>query len=219
MGHFDEVTIVPARKSKKDELWLMSYADLVTNLMAIFIMMLAISKVDMQKFEAISSNMAQIQQENTLDQLKQQLDAEIKKRNLASKVNTSLDLNGLNVEFLTGVLFDSGRATLSEKSSLEARPIMEILSKTDKKYKLSFEGHTDDLPFRKNSEFRDNWDLSSARGSALLTEMKNLGLPEDRMNVGGYAHTRPKVDIKGKTGEALEAARAANRRVVIRVFQ
>jgi chemotaxis protein MotB len=75
------------------------------------------------------------------------------------------------------------------------------------------------MPLGKNSVYRDNWDLSSARGVALLSQMALMGVPEKRMSVSGYAHTRPKVPYVGKVGDALEQSRAANRRVVIRVFQ
>ena len=219
MSTFNEVLPVQRKGKKKDELWLISYADLVTNLMAVFIMMLAISSVDMSKFEAISSRVSTKPQKNTLEELTKQLDAEIIKRSLQKRVMTSLGLSGLNVEFLSGVLFASASADLGANALLDAKPILEILSKTDRKYSLAFEGHTDDVPVGKSSKFRDNWDLSSARGVALLVEMSHMGVPEGRMSVAGYAHTRPKQTFVGKIGAELESARTANRRVVIRVFQ
>lgn len=219
MSAFDEIQPIGRKARKKDELWLISYADLVTNLMAVFIMMLAISSVDMSKFEAISSGMTQKPQKNTLEQLKKQIDNEIVKRQLQKRVSTSLGLSGLNVEFLNGVIFASASANLSPTAVSEAMPILEILKNTDPKYSLAFEGHTDDMPLGKNAQYRDNWDLSSARGVALLSQMALMGVPEKRMSVSGYAHTRPKVPYVEKVGEALEHSRAANRRVVIRVFQ
>lgn len=219
MSTFNEIATTSRRKKKGDELWLLSYADLVTNLMAVFIMMLAISSVDMSRFEAISSRVTSQPQKNTLEELKKQLDSEIRKRNLQTRVMTSLGLSGLNVEFLSGVLFASASADLTDKAILDATPILEILSKTDKKYSMAFEGHTDDVPIGRSAKFRDNWDLSSSRGVALLSHMARLGVPESRMSVAGYAHTRPKEPYQGKTGAALEAARTSNRRVVIRVFQ
>jgi chemotaxis protein MotB len=219
MSAFDEIQPIGRKARKKDELWLISYADLVTNLMAVFIMMLAISSVDMSKFEAISSGITQKAQKNTLEQLKKQVDAEVTKRHLQKRVSTSLGLSGLHVEFLNGVLFASAKAELSPAALQEAMPILDILKATDSKYSLAFEGHTDDMPLGKSALFRDNWDLSSARGVALLSQMARMGVPENRMIVSGYAHTRPKVPYVGKVGEQLEQARAANRRVIIRVFQ
>jgi len=216
---FYESIISVSKKKPKEELWLLSYADLVTNLMAIFIMMLAISKVDYQKFDNISSKITQRNNENSLDELQKKLNAEIKAFKLEDKITTELGITGLNVEFLSGVLFNSASADLSDKAWDSAKAIVEILSKTDKKYLINFEGHTDDVPMKKNTKYRDNWDLSAARGTSLLEKMKQLGVEENRMGVAGYAHTRPKIIIENKKDKELEEARTANRRVVIRVYQ
>jgi outer membrane protein OmpA-like peptidoglycan-associated protein len=49
--------------------------------------------------------------------------------------------------------------------------------------------------------------------------MRELKVPQERMSVAGFGSSRPKISISGKAGDALEQARAANRRVVIRVYQ
>jgi flagellar motor protein MotB len=43
------------------------------------------------------------------------------------------------------------------------------------------------------------------------------GVREDRMSVQAYAHTKPKKPVTRLKGLALDQARAANRRVVIRI--
>lgn len=222
MSTFEEV-IVKKKNKPKEELWLLSYADLVTNLMAIFIMMFALSNVDKQKFDAVTSKIGKSKtpklRTDTLDELQKKIDAEIKNKHLENIVATNLSMSGLNVEFMNGVMFDSSSSNLSSFAVNEARPILKLLAKSDNKYSLSLEGHTDDVPLNRSKKFRDNWDLSSARGVSLLSKMKELGTLETRMNIAGYADTRPKVPVKDKSGKDLEAARAMNRRVVIRVFQ
>ncbi|MEY4065543.1 MAG: hypothetical protein RIR26_1751 [Pseudomonadota bacterium] len=203
------------RRGKKsgEGLWLMSYADLTTNLMALFVLMLSMSQVSAQKFDALSKVVTK-QRTDSLDELKRQIDDEIKKKNLEKSVATDLGMSGLMVEFLGGVLFEQGSDTLSAFAAKEALPILQILQRTDSKYRLSFEGHTDDV----GSEAL-NWSLSSARGVALLNRMRELKVPQERMSIAGFGSTRPRVSIAGKTGVELEKARSANRRVVIRVFQ
>lgn len=203
------------RRGKKsgESLWLMSYADLTTNLMALFVMMLAMSQTNVQKFDALSKVVTK-QRTDSLDELKKQIDAEVRKKNLEKSVTTDLGMSGLMVEFLGGVLFEQGSDKLSAFAAKEALPILQILQRTDVKYKLSFEGHTDDV----GSEDL-NWALSSARGVALLNRMRELKVPQERMSIAGFGSTRPKVSIAGKTGTELEKARSSNRRVVIRVFQ
>lgn len=207
------------KKAKtKESMWVLTYADLVTNLLALFVMMLAMSTVNAAKFDAVSKEVTR-QRTDSLDELQKKIDAEIKARKLENIVATDLGMFGLNVEFMNGVLFDSASATLSAFAAKEARPILEILSRTDGKYLLSLEGHTDDVPLRRNKGFKDNWALSSARGVALLSKLRELGVPDSRMSIAGFADTKPKVPVAGKEGKDLESARAANRRVVIRVYQ
>lgn len=203
-----------ARKNKQREsLWLISYADLTTVLVAFFVLMLSMSQVSAQKFDAFSHTVNR-QRTDSLDELKKQIDSEIQIGGLENSVITELGMSGLMVEFLGGVLFESGSDELSDFAAKEALPILEILKKTDRKYYLSFEGHTDDVG---SDEL--NWALSSARGVALLNKMRDLKVPQERMSVAGFGSSRPKVQVNGKTGTELESARAANRRVVIRVFQ
>ncbi|NBO39177.1 hypothetical protein EBU99_11405 [bacterium] len=212
---FEQIISTQRRSKKKprESLWLISYADLTTNLMALFILMLSMSQVSAQKFDAVSHVVTR-QRTDSLDELKKQIDDEIQKRGLRSSVTTELGMSGLMVEFLGGVLFEQGSDKLSDFSSKEALPILQILQKTDPKYMLSFEGHTDDVG---NDDV--NWALSSARGVALLNKMRELSVAQERMSIAGFGSTHPKVTYKGKTGIELEKARAANRRVVIRVYQ
>lgn len=214
---FFETIQAPQRAKEREPLWLIAYIDLTTNLMAIFILMFAMSKVDQSKFDAVASKVTR-QRTDSLDELKSKIDAEIKAKKLGGQVATDLGMFGLNVEFNGGVLFNSASADLSPFARKEAQPILDILSKTDVKYLLSLEGHTDDVPI-KGGKFLNNWGLSSARGVSLLDELKRHGVNEKRMSVAGFADTRPMVAVAGKTGTELEQARARNRRVVIRVYQ
>ena len=75
--------------------------------------------------------------------------------------------------------------------------------------KVRLEGHTDSVPIH-NARYRSNWDLSVARGVAMLDLLAiRYNIPESRMSVGGYAETVP-ID-NNETPEG----RARNRRVDI----
>jgi chemotaxis protein MotB len=211
-----ETILRPQRRTRKkngDSPWLMSYADLTTNLMALFVLMLAMSQVNVQKFDAVSQVVTR-QRTDSLDELKKQIDAEIVAKGLSGAVSTELGMSGLQVEFIGGVLFEQGSDKLSAFAANEAAPILQILQNTDSKYLLSFEGHTDDVG---GDDL--NWSLSSARGVSLLNKMRELNVSQERMSVAGFGSARPKVSTAGKTGADLEKARALNRRVVIRVYQ
>lgn len=78
---------------------------------------------------------------------------------------------------------------------------------------LTVEGHTDDVPIS-TARFRSNWDLSAARASAVANALLlNPALEPQRLEVKGFADTRPRV--------ANDSAqqRALNRRVEIIIDQ
>ena len=82
---------------------------------------------------------------------------------------------------------------------------------------LRCEGHTDDKPIPMNSNFRNNWELSSARSLNLVQRLSELAeMDQHYFSALGYGEFRPKRDIKKiKDRAEKEEARAENRRVEI----
>jgi len=208
---------------KRDALWLTSFSDLSLLLMCFFIMQLAYSTPDKRKFEqvkdALQSSMNSKKPLKKVDNL-ETLSAKINKAIIDKKLQNSVvlksDINGLSIEFKDAMLFAVGSADVDTKYAKIADHVMSTIAKAPGDYRLIFEGHTDDVPVT-SGKFRSNWDLSSARGVALLDSFRRRGVAESRMSVQSYAHTRPKVVYNGLKGEPLKTARAANRRVVIRI--
>jgi flagellar motor protein MotB len=213
-------------KVKDDGLWLTSFADLSLQLMCLFALLLSFSTMDKNKFENVkdgivgepstkkSQNKNPTQVEN-LKQISSKLMKEIKAQKLNAKV--SFDIDGVAVEFDDQLFFASGAADLNAQYRPLTDKLLAIIAKSPTKYNLVFEGHTDDVPPGRKLRFASNWELSSARGLSLLNEMARRGVSQERMSVTSYAQTKPKVPITDKKGEQLEAARKANRRVVIRI--
>ena len=123
---------------------------------------------------------------------------------------------GLNIEFRDQLIFNPGYSELNPQAKVQVGVVLNAIASAPGDYRLIFEGHTDDLPVGKG-KYQSNWELSSARGIALVNTFKARGVTENRMTVHAYAQTKPKVPIKGLSGEALKKARAINRRVVIRL--
>lgn len=214
---------VKKSKVKKSEaLWLMSFSDLAILLMCFFIMQLSFSTPDKRKYEQVKNAMQTMQakkspnQIDNLDSLEKKIQKAIKDKKLDSSVVVSSDINGLSIEFKNAMLFEIGSADVDEKYEKIAEQVMSTIAKAPGDYRLIFEGHTDDLPVT-SGKFRSNWDLSSARGIALLDSFRRRGVDEARMSIQSYGQTRPKIPYKGLKGKTLQTARAANRRVVIRI--
>lgn len=74
---------------------------------------------------------------------------------------------------------------------------------------LTVEGHTDNIPIR-TARFQSNWDLSAARASSVANGLlRNPAIDAARLQVHGFAETRPRASNESLDGRAL------NRRVEI----
>ncbi len=217
MSEGGSAAIAKKPKPKKDSaLWLTSFSDLSFVLMCFFALQLSMSTLDKNKFDKVSEAFETTDKrtksaQNLADILKL-INEEIKRRKLERYISAKLDTNGLAVEFSSSVLFESGSAELNPKFETISGQITDILSKAPKKYHLSVEGHTDDL-----GNHEANWMLSARRGVVMLYKFRSKGLSTDEMKVVAFGSSLPKIDPRGKKGSQLDAARAANRRVVIRL--
>ena len=83
-------------------------------------------------------------------------------------------------------------------------------------YSIDIEGHTDDAPIS-TPQFPSNWELSSARASAVARFLIGRGIKPERISVIGYADTKPKVPNRNAAGNPIPENRQENRRVMVRV--
>jgi chemotaxis protein MotB len=208
-------------KTKKDEgVWIFSFADLTLILMSFFAMMLAMSKPNKQQFDNVVSTIQDNkpgQPPSGLMVVADDLEKVIKKQHLEDDASVRIDVDGFILEFSDRLLFASGSVKASSQFVGTTDKVLRVLSQAPDHYKISIEGHTDDVPLKNVPGFKTNWDLSAARSITLLNLLNERGIDAQRMRVMAYADTQPKVLVKGKTGKELEDARRANRRVVIRL--
>lgn len=206
----------------------MSFCDLSFILMSFFVLLLSWSKIDKSKIENVQEamkNKKEIQvdsqgkplrgQENLKD-VSRDLEEVVNRLKMRDAVYIKYDADGLSVEFKDSLLFPSGSADPGQRFSGAIDGVMRVIASTPRRYRLTLEGHTDDVPVG-TGRFHDNWELSAARGFTLLSQLRARGIAEERMSVVAYAHTRPKVVVAGLEGSRLAQARATNRRVVIRI--
>lgn len=206
-------------KSQKSEgLWIYSFADLTLILMSCFALMIAMAKPASTKFEEVVEKISN--SKSTSDGLtatEKKVSQEIKKQKLEGAVAVEQDLEGISVEFKDSLIFSPASADLSEQQASTIKSILDSLINANPKYKITIEGHTDDTPLGSHARYRSNWELAGARGISILEQLVKQGVDRNRIRVVSYADTRPKVSIANKAGQELSIARAANRRVVIRL--
>jgi len=207
------------QRKKHDGLWLMSFSDMSMILISFFILQLSFSTMNQQKAdvlrEAIQSSKFSAKTDS-LTAMSKRIDNEIKRLQLEKDANVNLDQTGLSIEFKDGLLFSIGSAEGNTQFANVVGQVMKVIAAAPDLYKLRIEGHTDDIPI-KSSKFASNWELSAARAISLMKMFSGRGVEERRMSIQAFAHTQPKRSIVGLSGRDLESARAANRRVVIRI--
>jgi chemotaxis protein MotB len=245
---------------ENEERWLLTYADMITLLLALFVVLFAISSVNVSKVKLLQQSLrdafngrvmsggqtvlqtgnsvsvrtfqtqprivpntpsigtpptasaqaalAARREQDQLQQLKRQLDAFAAAHGFKAQVDTVVTQRGLVVRLLTdNVLFDSGLADLKAQGLPLLGEVGTLLG-VDKIHPIVVEGHTDDVPIS-TSQFASNWELSTARASAVVRWLIGRGLPERRFSAAGYA------DLHPLASNATAAGRARNRRVEV----
>jgi len=242
-----------------DERWLLTYSDMITLLMALFIIMWAISMVNKTKFDELrvslreafthqkvldgqtsvfenqgsseqtplaivprdpaSSVVRQIsriqaqQEQQNLRHLQELLRQYAATHGLTGELRTAIDERGLVIRLLTDkLLFGSGSAVLTAKAYPLLGRIADAIDHTTLTNPIRVEGNTDDVPIH-TLQFQSNWELSTARATAVLEVLHANGVADTRLSVAGYADTRPVAP------NTTPAGRQANRRVDIVVLR
>ncbi len=114
----------------------------------------------------------------------------------------------LQIELQDSILFQSGDAAPSEQAVVIFDEIAEILKHYDNP--IQVEGYTDNIPIN-SPRYPTNWELSSARASAIVKVLASQGVAPERLAAVGYGEYQP------VASNATPAGRAQNRRVAIMV--
>lgn len=118
------------------------------------------------------------------------------------------DANWINIVLKSALLFPSG----SDVLNLESDPLMEEVAKhlNSNSQIILVHGHTDNIPIR-SVQFPSNWELSSARGVAVVRKLQVLSVQPERLSVEGHGEYQPIANNSTSKG------RQENRRVVISI--
>ncbi len=110
------------------------------------------------------------------------------------------------------LLFNTGAATLKPASAPLLTHIAHLLTIEGISNDVRVEGNTDNVPIS-TARFPSNWDLSTARATAVLDGLLRAGVQPKRLSVTGYGAEHPIATNSTYGGRAL------NRRVDIVVLR
>lgn len=121
--------------------------------------------------------------------------------------------------FQSEVLFPSGTAILNPAGSEEMKKLAAALIDLQKEipddinWVLRVDGHTDDVALSGTGQFRDNWELSSARAISVVKFLIANGVPANRLVAAGFGEFQPLEP--GVTPDV----RARNRRIELKLTE
>lgn len=199
-----------------DESWLIPYSDLLTLLLALFIVLFASGSINNNKLQQIMISMntalsgqgsSIIQKETTLvtkeiDQKKKETETETEKlhglmeqiegyieaRGLEKVITIKDEPKGIKLSLKDVILFESGKADLKGDSLVILKDLLDLIKQV--KNPISIEGHTDNVPIT-NNEFKSNWELSAARALSVLYFFEDKGIPSNKLQFSGFGEQNP----------------------------
>lgn len=221
-----------------DESWLIPYADILTLLLAVFIVLYAASSVNISKFNTImgsfkteltgqkegtkspdpaptpapqpQATQSQPITDQKLEELKQKLNAYINDNNLQNVLSLQDTEKAVGITLKDMILFDSGKAVIKENGFSTLNDLIGLVNTVDNP--ISIEGYTDNVPI-KNSSFQSNWELSAARAASVLHYFESHQVKSERLQFTSYGEFQPLYPNDS------EEHRQANRRVTINVLR
>ena len=203
-----------SRGDKDENDWMLSYGDMMTLLLVFFVLLVAVSEIDAVKLQMITQSMrnamgTEVSYVPTLKEIEARLKQSIKEMDLQDVVYVNRDKRGVQLMLRGESFFPSGEASLYSNTYPFLNMIAQQIHETP--YRVSIEGHTDNIPIQ-TARFPSNWELSGSRAGAVVRYFEEQKLPPDRFNIAGFADTKP---IDPEIGNSTPEARALNRRVVI----
>ena len=212
----------------KTTAWALTFADLTTLLLTFFVMLLVIL------------NDAESHVDRWINIILDETNEELQLLNQSNLVDIDRVTKGIKIT-LRGKLFKSLSAEVDPKvdpiltqiggiirtstlfnlrNQKRWAPLIDIIDRDNQKLAIEIrcEGHTDDKPIPEESDFKSNWELSSARSLNLVRRLSELAEMDQRyFSALGYGEFRPAVDVNNvmRDPQKLAEARAYNRRVEI----
>lgn len=207
--------------------WAVTYGDLVTQVLAFFVLLYSISSLNETRFRQTldalqpifgtlpAPEVPSLAATRSLDpagDLMAPLQARLQERAAQAGAEAGfrfeLTAAGLVIHLDAALLFASGSAAIRP----EAVPMLDAMGPVlaGVANQIRIEGHTDSDPMVPNPYLPDNWMLSGARAASLLRYLHDYhGIAHTRMAIAGYGETRPVATNLTPEGKAR------NRRVEI----
>ncbi|GLB52412.1 flagellar motor protein MotB [Neptunitalea chrysea] len=117
-------------------------------------------------------------------------------------INISVEKGVVYVNISDKLLFSSGSARVTSKAKEVLGKVATVV-KNKPDFEFMVEGHTDDDGVKAGASFKDNWDLSVLRATAVVRLLQDeFGVDPKRMTAAGRSQYVPVADNETKEGKA-----------------
>lgn len=227
-------------EKENGERWLVSYADFVTLLLGVFIILYSMASSDVKEaggsgeaqanfiamlagafgnesiFEHSGDTMLDLRfaEAQNMEMIKNDIEQMSESMGLADDaLEVTIDETGVHIRIKDALLFNSGSATINQTAKPLILKIGDILKKMPNNY-IQIDGHTDNVPMGGNPNIPTNWELGSLRAVNILKMLvKESALNPKYLNATSYGEFRPIATNSTPEG------RAKNRRVEITLLR
>ncbi len=213
--------------------WFATFADMMTLLLAFFVLLAAISTIDPVKLQEMADAMGKKVGKKTkhakamnLADIKKAVDKMVKdNQDLQKNVEISTSPKGVTIGISSDISFGSGSADLQPGIISILRKLLPTINDPSNKFPIAIEGHTDSdpLPPHIQTKYASNWELSAARAAGVVRKLIELGVDPIRLEAVGLAEYLPRDRPTDRvlTRKMIprynrnEVAKAKNRRVEV----
>lgn len=215
-NHSPQNDFIDHIEEDSEGVWLISYADLMTLLFTLFLVLYATAMNGGSR--TMQESISQVfggEVKPVHEGLKKDIEALAQKIGLSSEMKIDLNLDSLEISFTSTVLFASGSADLMPNLVEPFQNLVKIIKQKAPDHLIRVEGHTDSRPIQ-TSVFPSNWELSSGRAATIVKLFENENFPRKHLTAIGFSDARPKEGPE-YDGMSEEQRMAFNRRVVLKV--
>lgn len=113
------------------------------------------------------------------------------------QLNTLKDQENVEVSFGIRKLFPPGQATLNQNAQGEFQFLVKAIAHFGRDSYIDVESYADSIPVVKNRNlYPSNWELSTARASAVVKGLISLGIPPEKIRIIGYGDGQAKAPTR-----------------------
>lgn len=188
----ERIKIMQAAMNRESEVWLYSYADLITNLMAFFVIMFVVAHSKEGGWQGLQESIrSALNGKSVIEEPADALQDQLKKLQLLTHVSFQKTPKGAMLTIAGGLHFDSYSSTINAATAEVLSGILQALRGSKSSFRIDVEGHADAQPIGTGGAYPTNWELSAARAGAVVRFLSEAGVDPKKMRAIGMGDTKP----------------------------